>query len=227
MKRLLGLVTVIMVLTVVYTNSDAAVYRFYDKYDTDYYFDVAGPGRDTSLEIPFAFPDGGLISHYLTGDDPYRFEFDDEEIIIDSFKITLTGDSNNSSDAIDIFFNLAGHPIYDYQWPSNPVISCQYVPYMSPFTITLDFCAEDRLKVYYDHNYQQVRYDIHYDWKNNFANIDYFEVGYGCHFWERSTEVEIIAETAPIAIPEPSTIILMCAGIAGLIKRRFSSSRNK
>ncbi len=208
MKRcILSSLLVILIMGFTSTNAQAIIYGFNDSDTTSYWVDNHGTGRYTGFTANLDFPDGGQSSDYLNGT---IFEFD-TIFNITSFEITLTGHGDNSSQDIDIFFNVNGN------WE---FVAAYNVDYNIPFTLTMDILSQ-QLK--YNGSYvASISYDM-----SKFVGIDSFQVAYGCHFWHDSTSVAITAEDSshsPV-IPEPMTIMMLISSLAGLsitrIKKRL------
>ena len=197
--------SVFFVLSVIIFSSvslTVSAYQFTDEDVTAYYIDNAGSGRFTAFDAELYFPAGGDSSNYQNGD---IFEFDNYYNNITSFKVTLTGHGLNNSDYIDVFFNIGG--VWSF------VDKYHVTPYTN-FTLTFDLLNQEML---YNNSYVK---DINFSMMN-FVGVDYFEVGYGCHFWHDSTSVEVSAyETTP-AVPEPMTIILFSLSLVGIVRKRL------
>ena len=133
----------------------------------------SGPGRDTHFDADLYFPDAseGTYSNGI-------FEFDDyfNSNSITEFTITLAGHGQDSySESIEIFLNIDG---WDY-------ITSHYVPRQyTSFTLTLDILHQQLL--YNDVYVKNFDFDM-----SNFVGIDFFQVGYGCHFYHDSTTVHV------------------------------------
>ena len=201
-RCIISFILVMLVMVFTSTNAHAITYGFTDSDTTSYWVDNHGSGRYTGFTANLDFPDGGQPSDYLNGN---VFEFD-TIFNITSFEITLSGHGDNSSQDIDIFFNVNGN------WE---FVAAYDVGYNTPFTLSIDLLSQ-QLK-YNGSDVAPISYDM-----SNFVGIDSFQVAYGCHFWHDSTSVAITAEYSHSqVIPEPLTIIMFISSLAGLSFRRI------
>ncbi len=178
-------------------------YIFSDSDNTSYWVNNHGSGRDTGFTASLDFPDGGDISNYANG---VVFEFDEQLDSVTTFSVTLTGHGDNSSQPIDIFFNLGGS---DEDWE---FVGSYNVAQNINFTLSVDL-VNQRL-IYNGTDVGAVDYNM-----NRFIGIDSFLVAYGCHFWHDSTSVNVIAENLVI-IPEPISFILFGFSLVGLLMKK-------
>ena len=180
----------------------SGLYEFGDINDTGAWIDNSGFTPPLNGWFYLDFPDGGAIADY-TGTAGV-FEYDDVVNDLLSFNITLTGDDDNSSSAIDVFLSFTADHSDEQHIASYNVD--RYVP----FTLTMDMLNMDLL-------YNGVAVgDVDmsaYGGIDPFLGVDGFWVGYGCHFTHESTCVQVTA-----MIPEPCSLVLM--GLGGLILRK-------
>jgi hypothetical protein len=124
------------------------------------------------------------------------------------FDITLTGHGDNSSSPIDISLS------FDDNLATYSGVAAYNVADNTSFTLSLDILGNDLL-----YNGTDVG-DLSHVSLASFDGLDHFWIGYGCHFWHDSSEVNI---DQPTPTPEPATVFLLGSGLIGLagFRRKF------
>jgi hypothetical protein len=212
MKRVIGVVLVIICISTV--SQAVAVPSQYE-----YQFsDMVADSRwiDTSLSVPpedawfyLEFPAGEEQVEILTAGSYTgtlgAFAYDDVVDDLVSFNITLNGHGDNSSLPINIFLSfLPDHS--DMQ-----EVAGYDVDENTYFTLTLDMVNKDLL--YNGGDVGDVDMSA-YGGTDPFLGIDGFWVGYSCHFWHDSSDVEVTAT------PEPCSLVLVGLGGLALLRKR-------
>lgn len=179
-------------------SSFAAQLTYHDQFDANYWIstDTASPKYWAQLY----FPDSQVRGSYGAG----LFEYDNYVGSVENLKIILRGDGDNSSYPIDIFL------AYGNSHSAFTKVASYNVPNNVPFSLTLDILNNDLLLNGSDvGNLSNVNLA-------SFVGFDTFWVGYGCHFWHRSTEVDVGVNS----VPEPATLIMLISGLIGVIAFR-------
>ncbi|MBN1457111.1 MAG: hypothetical protein JW912_04590 [Sedimentisphaerales bacterium] len=181
----------------------SGLYEFGDINNTGAWIDNSGFTPPSNGWFYLDFPDGGSPADYgMAG----IFEYDDVVSDLLSFNITLTGDDDNSSSAIDIFLSFTS----DHSDEQH--IASYNVGTYAPFTLTMDMLNLDLL---YNGTVVGDLDMSAYGGIDPFVGVDGFWVGYGCHFTHKSTCLELTA-----MIPEPCSLALISLGSLVLRKKR-------
>lgn len=152
------------------------------------------------------FPDDYWISN--SGDTPVFWadftlpgEYDSSNV--DAFTITLYGDSDNTDNVpIDVFLSLDGTTTYD-------LVASYDVDRSDSFSLMMDFISDELVYTNLSSSQVDVTSLLMSFAPSDFTNA--FSVGYGCHFWHRSTVLEISQ------VPIPGAIWLLGSGFIGFL----------
>jgi hypothetical protein len=121
---------------------------------------------------------------------------------VTSFDITLTGDGDNTDGyPINVFLGFDGHSSYTE-------VASHDVEQGIPFTLILDI---DDNALWYNGTKVGSLSNVSL---GDFDGKGSFSVGYACHFWHRSTELDISQ------VPIPGAVWLLGSGLVGLVGLR-------
>jgi hypothetical protein len=120
---------------------------------------------------------------------------------VTSFTISMHGDDDNSSSYIDVWLST------DKTQANSVKIDAFNAPLYSDFEKEWNIPLATLIPVGGTLS------------KDDFSGLDYFYIGYGCHFTHEWSKVEI----EQTSVPEPTTMLLLGLGLVGLagIRRKM------
>ncbi len=207
------IVFLVLIIGFVCSVANADTYSYTETVTQNIWVDIGHSGPDLtppSNALNFGVPDGGS-GEYANG----VFEFDDYSNNIEAFNITMTGDNSNVSGWHGVTLYISMNE--GTSWTS---LGTDDIEETVAFTMTWDLL--NRTISYHSDTADYTRdiasgnqYDL-----DNFLGKDSFKLAYGCHFWHRSTALEISVADGGAPVPEPLTIILFGQMIVALFIRK-------